>query len=69
MLKTSLVRASVVSFLLFAAAVSSQAAAIDVSQAVTDIGAQAAPVGLIGVACLLVYGGVKAFGWVRGALK
>ena len=51
------------------ASAASQAAAIDVSGAVTDIGAQAAPVGLIGVACLLVYGAVKAFGWVRGALK
>lgn len=45
------------------------AAAIDVTGAVTDIAAQAAPVGLVGVACLLVYGAVKAFGWVRGALK
>ena len=49
--------------------VASQAAAIDVTGAVSDIAAQAAPVGLIGVACLLVYGAVKAFGWVRGALK
>lgn len=46
-----------------------QAAAVDVTGAVTDIGLQAAPVGLVGVACLLVYGAVKAFGWVRGALK
>jgi len=47
---------------------SSQAAAIDVSGAVTDIGAQAAPVGLVGVAVLLIYGAVKAFKWVRAAL-
>lgn len=52
-----------------AVSAASQAAAIDVSGAVTDIGAQAAPVGLVGVACLLVYGAVKAFNWVRGALK
>lgn len=51
------------------ASAASQAAAIDVTGAATDIAAQAAPVGIIGVACLLVYGGVKAFGWVRGALK
>lgn len=68
MFKTSFSRAVVASSLLFAA-VSSQAAAVDVSSAVTDIGAQAVPVGLVGVACLLVYGAVKAFGWVRGALK
>lgn len=68
MFKTSFSRLVVASSLLVAA-VSSQAAAIDVSGAVTDIGAQAAPVGLVGVACLLVYGAVKAFGWVRGALK
>lgn len=47
----------------------SQAAQVDVAAAVNDIAQQAAPVGLVGVACLLVYGAVKAFGWVRGALK
>jgi len=47
----------------------SQAAAIDVTGLVTDIGAQAAPVGLVGVAVLLVYGAVKAFKWVRAALS
>jgi hypothetical protein len=51
------------------ASAASQAAAVDVTGAATDIAAQAAPVGIIGVACLLVYGAVKAFGWVRGALK
>lgn len=45
------------------------AAAIDVAAVVTDIGAQAAPIGLIGVAVLLIYGAVKAFKWVRAALS
>lgn len=45
-----------------------QAAAIDVTAVVTDIGAQAAPVGLIGGAVLLIYLAVKAFHWVRRAL-
>ena len=48
--------------------VASQAAAIDVSGVVTDIGAQAAPVGLIGSAVLLIFLAVKAFKWVRAAL-
>ncbi len=51
------------------AGASAHAAAVDVTGAATDIALQAAPVGVIGVACLLVYGAVKAFGWVRGALK
>lgn len=45
------------------------AAAIDVAPVVTDIGAQAAPIGLIGVAVLLIYAAVKAFKWVRSALS
>lgn len=45
------------------------AAAIDVADLVTDIGAQAAPVGLVGVAVLMIYGAVKAFKWVRAALS
>ncbi|OGB34917.1 MAG: hypothetical protein A3I16_02440 [Burkholderiales bacterium RIFCSPLOWO2_02_FULL_66_35] len=48
---------------------SSFAAAIDVAAVVTDIGAQAAPVGLIGGAVLLIYLAVKAFKWVRAALS
>lgn len=44
------------------------AAAIDVAAVVTDIGAQAVPVGLIGGAVLLIYLAVKAFKWVRAAL-
>ena len=45
------------------------AAAISVTDLVTDIGAQAAPVGLVGVAVLMIYGAVKAFKWVRAALS
>ena len=45
-----------------------QAAAIDVSGVVTDIGAQSVPIGLVGGAVLLIYLAVKAFHWVRRAL-
>lgn len=48
---------------------SANAAAVDVAAVVTDIGAQAAPIGLIGAAVLLIYVGVKAFQWVRRALS
>ena len=51
-----------------AAAGASQAAAIDVSDVVTDIAAQAAPVAAIGAAVLLLVVGIKAFQWVRRAL-
>lgn len=47
----------------------SQAAAVDVTALTTDIAAQATPVGLVGVAVLIVYGAVKAFKWVRAALS
>lgn len=47
----------------------SQAAPVDVAAVVTDIGAQAAPIGLIGAAVLLIFVAVKAFKWVRGALS
>lgn len=50
-------------------ALPAHAAAIDVSAIVTDIGAQAAPIGLIGGAVLLIFVAVKAFKWVRGALS
>lgn len=53
---------------LLAVAAASQAAAIDVSAVVTDIGAQAAPIGLIGGAVLLIVLALKAFHWVRRAL-
>lgn len=54
---------------LLAASAASQAAAVDVAAVVTDIGAQAAPIGLIGAAVLLIFVGVKAFKWVRRALS
>lgn len=47
----------------------SQAAAIDVAAVVTDIGAQSAPIALIGGAVLLIMVAVKAFRWVRSALS
>lgn len=50
-------------------AVASQAAAIDVTGLVTDIGAQAAPIALIGGAVLLIHLAVKAFKWVRSSLS
>ena len=46
----------------------SQAAAIDVGAVVTDIGAQAAPVALVGGAVLLIFLAVKAFKWVKAAM-
>lgn len=48
---------------------SASAAAIDVADVVTDIGAQAAPVALIGTAVLILFVGIKAFKWVRRALS
>lgn len=47
----------------------SQAAAVDVTDIVTDIGAQAAPVAAIGAAVLLLFVGIKAFKWVRRAMS
>ena len=52
-----------------ATAVPAMAAAIDVTDVVTDIAAQAAPIGLIGGAVLVIYVSVKAFKWVRAALS
>jgi len=46
-----------------------QAAPIDVAAVVTDIGAQIAPITLIGGAVLLIAVAVKAFKWVRSALS
>lgn len=48
---------------------SANAAAIDVTNVVSDIVAQAAPVALIGNAVLLLVVGIKAFKWVRAALS
>jgi len=55
-----------------AAAVGSAAAnaeAIDVGAVVSDIAAQAGPIGLIGGAVLLITVAVVAFRWVRSALR
>ena len=52
-----------------AATASANAAGIDVGAVVADIGAQAAPVALIGSAVLLLVVGIKAFKWVRMALS
>lgn len=54
---------------LVATATASQAAAIDVTAIVTDIGNQLAPIGLIGIAVMGVMVAVKAFRWVRAALS
>jgi len=51
------------SFPLFA-----NAAAVDVTGVVTDIGAQATSVAAIGAAVLLLLVGIKAFKWVRRAM-
>lgn len=61
--------AAVLAVAMMALAGSANAAAIDVADLVTDIGAQAVPVGLVGVAVLMIYGAVKAFKWVRAALS
>lgn len=45
------------------------AAAVDVTALVTDIGAQVASIVLVGGAVLLVMIAVKAFKWVRAAMS
>lgn len=50
-------------------AAAAQAAAVDVTGVVTDIGAQMASVTAVAAACLLIFVGVKAFKWVRRALS
>lgn len=66
----SLFRASAVALVapLAFVAQQAQAAAVDVTSVVTDIAAQAAPIGLIGGAILLIFVAVKAFKWVRRAM-
>jgi len=44
------------------------AAAVDVADVVTDVGAQVAPVTAIGGAVLLLLVAIKAFKWVRRAM-
>ena len=46
-----------------------QAGAIDVTAVTTDIAAQAAPIGLVGTAVMLIFLAVKAFKWVRRAMS
>ena len=48
---------------------SANAAAVDVTALVADIGLQIAPITAVGSAVLLVYVAVKAFKWVRSALS
>lgn len=50
-------------------AAAANAAAVDVTTVVTDIAAQAGPVGLVGAAVLILIVGVKAFKWIRSALS
>ena len=50
-------------------AAAANAAAVDVTAVVTDIGAQIAPITAIGGAVLTVYVAIKAFKWVRRALS
>lgn len=51
------------------AAAPAHAAAIDVADVVTDIAAQATPIGLVGSAVLMLYAAIKAFKWVRAAMS
>ncbi|MBI3102758.1 MAG: phage coat protein [Burkholderiales bacterium] len=67
-MKKNLIRGTVAVGAL-ALAGASQAAAIDVSAVVTEIGAQAAPISAIGGAVLVLVVGIKAFQWVRRALS
>ena len=53
---------------LLIAAPAAFAAAVDVEDVVTDIGAQATSVAAIGAAVLLLLVGIKAFKWVRRAM-
>ena len=50
-------------------AAASHAAAVDVTDVVADIAAQATPVAAIGGAVLMVYAAVKAFKWARAAMS
>ena len=61
-------KAATTAALAFIAATNAQAAAVDVSAVVTEIGAQAGPVSLIGTAILALFVGIKAFKWVQKVL-
>lgn len=68
-MKTIAIRNTAAAALALALPYAAMAAAVDVDDVVTDIAAQAAPVGLIGGAVLLIFVAVKAFQWVRKALS
>jgi Inovirus Coat protein B len=68
-MKTSRLAFRLLPFVAATTAATSHAAAIDVAAIVTDIAAQAAPVGLIGAAVLLLMVAIKGFQWVRKALS
>lgn len=51
------------------ATAAANAAAVDVTAIVTDIGAQMASITAIAAAVLLIFVGLKAFKWVRRALS
>lgn len=67
--KFVLVAVSAVSALVVTVPAHAAASPIDVTAVVADIAAQAAPIGLIGSAVLLIFVAVKAFKWVRAALS
>lgn len=60
---------ALVSMLAAVVSPSVMAAAIDVDDVVTDIGAQLAPVAAIAGAVLLVFVALKAWKWIRRALS
>lgn len=66
---TQAIKRGLVAVGVLAAMGSAQAAAVDVTAVVADIGAQAGPIGQIGAAVLLIFVAVKAFQWVRRALS
>lgn len=63
------VRAAAVTAGALVLASQAQAAAINVTDVVADIEAQAAPIAAIGAAVLILMVGIKAFKWVRRALS
>lgn len=66
---TQAIKRGLVAAGVLAAVGSANAAAVDVTAVVTDIGLQIAPITAIGGAVLLVFVAVQAFKWVRRALS
>ena len=60
---------SLVAIVATAGTAAANAAAVDVTAVVTDIGAQIAPITAVGGAVLTVFVAIKAFKWVRRALS